>query len=548
MKKFFVALIAVMLLGAVAGLTACGETQCEHNYEEDTARTVAATCHSDGTKYMVCSKCGDETTEKITNRPNHAFTGAWVKVDNDVHARKCANCEAVNTATEAHNFVADTTKTDVAATCHSDGTRYLKCSDCGAEKTEAITNRPVHTYGEGEEVVWVKVDETNHAKQCKTTGCGYVDNAQSESHNFVADSSKTDIPATCHSDGTRYLVCTDCGAEKTETITDRPDHDFTGEWVKVDNDVHARKCANCEAVDATTAAHNFVADTTKTDVAATCHSDGTRYLVCSDCGAEKEEVDTNRPAHNYGEGENVVWVKVDETDHAKQCINEGCDYTDIDNKVAHTWDEGEVTAQPVLGVDGVKTFTCTDCNATYDETLSAKTSTTYKEGFSTEIAEGKLVGDWCYGSVNYTFGEKEDFTFEQFTNVADGAWKYDNTDPEQHVEIKDGYINASGKWAAVGFTFKTDMTATVNFKFTGTIPGDGTTPQSKFNCRIGVKNAEGVIYGNPEFRGGEVCSYEQTIEFKAGDTIYFMMEHAGTGWSSGTLEISITHNTNTQGA
>jgi len=512
MKKFFVAIIAVMLLGAVAGLTACGETQCDHNYEEDTARTVAATCHSDGTKYMVCSKCGDEKTENITNRPNHVFTGEWVKVDNDVHARKCANCDAVNTQTEAHDFVADSSKTDVAATCHSDGTRYLKCSDCGTEKTEAITDRPAHNYGEGEDIVWVKVDETNHAKQCKTTGCGYVDNTQTEAHDFVADSSKT-------------------------------------------------------------------------DVAATCHSDGTRYLKCSDCGAEKEETDTNRPAHNYGEGEEVVWVKVDETNHAMQCINDGCDYIDTDNKVAHTYsgtyesddnehwrvcdvcgneersahDWDEVTVQPTFWEDGSKTSTCTVCEKISEETLPAKTATTYKEGFTTESVEGKPAGDWCYGSVDYKFGEKEDFTFEQFTAPTDVAWKYDNADPEQHVEIKDGYINASGKWAAVGFTFKADMTATINFKFTGTIPKDdqgnrvtddqgNEIPQSKFNCRIGVKNAEGVIYGNPEFRGGEVCEYTQTIEFKAGDTVYFMMEHEGTGWSSGTLEITVTNTTNTQGA
>ena len=35
-------------------------------------------------------------------------------------------------------------------------------------------------------------------------------------------------------------------------------------------------------------------------------------------------------------------------------------------------------------------------------------------------------------------------------------------------------------------------------------------PQAKFNCRIGVKNADGIIYGNPEFRGGEVCEYKET--------------------------------------
>ncbi len=453
MKKCIAAICAMtMFLGAVSGLTACGGDAHEHIWN-DGEITSAPTCTEFGVRTFNCTVEGcTETYTEAVDKLAHEFTGEWVEVEGG-HAKKCANCEAVDTANKTNHNLAEDTEKRVDATCHSDGEKHFVCDDCGAETIEQITERPAHDFDNGE---WVEVED-GHAKQC--ANCEAVDTANKTNHNLVEDTEKR-VDATCHSDGEKHFVCNDCGATNVEYITERPAHDFdNGEWVEVEGG-HAKKCANCEAVD--------------------------------------------------------------------------------ENVIAHTWDEGEVTAQPTFWQDGEKTFTCNDCGKTKTEPVAAKTSVTYKEDFNINLEDGKQTGDWQYGTVDYKFDDNEDFTFTQFTtNNGSDAWTF--TDGA-NVEIKDEYINADGRWAAVAFTFKADTEASVSFTFTGTIPTDGDGnegPQSTFNCRIGLKNADGVIYGNPEFRDGAVCEYSVKKQFKAGDTIYFMIEHAGRGWTSGSLNIGI---------
>lgn len=566
MKKFIARLLsAVLLCGTAAGLTACGDTLCAHNYEEDAQRTVAATCHSDGTKYLVCTKCSNEKTEAITDRPAHNLgegeSVVWVKIDGTYHAKGCIvdGCDFVDSENKvAHVFVADETEIPNPATCHSDGIAYLKCS-CGERKTEPITDRPAHTYGEGESTVWVSVDESNHAKRCLIGGCGHVDGEHAEAHNFVAGDDNNMVCDNCgyeteaseelihikgntlkYSEGgtTHWYPCVNPAHTNCEAKFDEAVHDYTTELPEQgipatckENGKKVMKC-DCGAteevvIDKSTVSHSWDNGTvTKT---ATCQERGEKLYTCTVCGTTKTE-ETDKAEHNFT---NSAWEKFDETYHARRCATEGC--TELD-KEAHNWVDN-IEKEATFWEDGKKTGTCSVCAESKDETI-VKSSTTYKEGFNLTLEDEKPVGDWCYGSVDYQWGDNEDFDFEQFTTITSEAWKFDNDDPEQHVQIKDGYIDANGKWAAVGFTFKTDMTAKIDFTFTGTTTTEGI--KSKFNCRIGVKDKDGNIYGKPEFVGGEICSHNETIEFKAGDTIYFMIEHAGVGWTSGNLQITIT--------
>ena len=58
------------------------------------------------------------------------------------------------------------------------------------------------------------------------------------------------------------------------------------------------------------------------------------------------------------------WTKVDNTNHKRTCT----DPSHVETK-AHSWDNGVVTTQATTTSEGVKTYTCSVCNGTKEETI-----------------------------------------------------------------------------------------------------------------------------------------------------------------------------------
>ena len=228
---------------------------------------------------------------------------------------------------------------------------------------------------------WVTTDPEYHWHICTADGCEETD--EKVAHDWVADDSKTDVPATCIADGIHYLKCA-CGATKSRLITTRPDHSFTGaEWVTTDPDKHWHVCTTegCNETD-TPADHNWV-DSEKPDKPATCIADGEHYLKCSGCGAEKIEPITTRPNHSYTGAE---WVTTDPNYHWHVCTTDGC--TEIDEKAAHSWEDGDVITQPDADNDGLIKVTCSVCHAESTKVIPATghpkgTTLKYEEGGTT---------------------------------------------------------------------------------------------------------------------------------------------------------------------
>ena len=320
MKKLIAAVsAAVMLFGAVAGVTACGEDAGnghEHVFDEGEI-TTAPTCTVEGIKTFRCTVegCTESYTERV-GKVDHIFTGAWVEVDEDLHAKKCANCDEVGEETEAHRFVEDSEKL---------------------------------------------------------------------------------IPATCHSDGKKTYVCEDCGAEKTEAITERPAHDFdNGEWVEA-GEGHAKKCADCEAVDENIITHTY-SETLE-------HNSDGHWQVCEDCGYKTEPVE-------------------------------------------HKWDEGTVTTPPAFMQDGEKTYTCTDCGETMTEAVDALTSANHAEEFTTTAENNP----WGYGKMDVTGWDGDNFQYNLLpaTGTTQDAYTGDG------IEIKGGWLSGGGSY--ISYTVTADVT------------------------------------------------------------------------------------------
>ncbi len=103
--------------------------------------------------------------------------------------------------------------------------------------------------------------------------------------------------------------------------------------------------------------------------APTCMEEGNEWgQYCTKCGYVQTEP-TPIPALGH-DVENQEW-QFDDEQHWKICSRCG----DEVDKANHRWDGGEITAEPPATTDGVKTYTCTVCQATKTESTPATGTT-----------------------------------------------------------------------------------------------------------------------------------------------------------------------------
>ena len=161
-----------------------------------------------------------------------------------------------------------------------------------------------------------------------------------------------------------------------------------------------------------TVSMNFKADdivkTTSVSLVVACtHSyDNACDTTCNVCGA------TRKVTHSYDSGKVTT---------APTCTKEGvktytctvCNatVTEAVAKTGHTYDGGKVTKEATCTEDGVKTYTCTGCGATNTETIS-KTGHSYKSQVTKEATcaeEGvkTVTCEKCNSSYTDTIAKKD---------------------------------------------------------------------------------------------------------------------------------------------
>lgn len=196
--------------------------------------------------------------------------------------------------------------------------------------------------------------------------------------------------ATCTHGTIYYQSCAFCEAQgsKTFEMNDKMPHATAKTAAKaatctVNGNIEYYTCSTCGKLFKDAAGKNEIkaADTvikaghklTKTAAkAATCTANGNiTYYTCSVCKKLFKDdkgttaitaADTVIKAigHKYG-----AWTKLNDTQHQRVCSN---DKNHVE-KANHTWDAGKVTTAPTAAADGVKTYTCTVCNATKTEKI-----------------------------------------------------------------------------------------------------------------------------------------------------------------------------------
>ena len=144
-------------------------------------------------------------------------------------------------------------------------------------------------------------------------------------------------------------------------------HNWSGEW-KTDTHQHWKECSICKSKN-DVSAHTYnkeVAEESYKASDATCTSPARYYksCVCGAKGADTFESGEKDPDNHSGAlGD---W-KSDENNHWKEYP---CCHVPAD-KAPHNWDTGVIKKQPTCTTAGEKTFTCTVCNRTKTETVSA---------------------------------------------------------------------------------------------------------------------------------------------------------------------------------
>ena len=255
------------------------------------------------------------------------------------------------------------------------------------------------------------------------------------------------------------------------------------------------------AAGATTVNTNYYADGIDHLVEATNVTEG----ASTECYKKNETTGvTAYENHSYS----TAWTS-DANDHWHTCLN--CD--SVTGKAAHVWNNGSVTTQPTTTTTGVKTYTCTTCNATKTETIAklpsdsgSSSDPTYAVSTPSKTEHGTVTVSPRYAergdTVTITVKPDSGYVLETLT-VTDkngneltlkdkGDGKYTFTMPAGKVEVKASFAKE------VETSPFTDV-ATDDYYYEA--------------VKWAVKNGITTGVGNDLFAPGQPCTRAQIVTF-----------------------------------
>ena len=358
----------------------------EHVWGEG-AITTKPTCTTPGVKTYTCSVCNKTKTEEIP-ATGHQHTEvrnvkeATCKEEGYTGDTYCTDCgeklsSGEPTAKKAHDW--DEGKVTTEATCKNTGVKTYTCNNCSETKTEVIPMTD-HIWDNGK----VTTKPSCITPGVKTYTCTVCQETKTEEipatghqHTEVRNVKE----ATCTKEGyTGDTYCTDCGEKLSDgKILPKKDHDYE---IKDHKDATCTEdgyttsfCKNCgdekkETIKATGHQHTEVRDAKK----ATCTKAGyTGDTYCKDCGEKISSGEViAKLAHTWDEGNITKEADCKEMGvMTYTCHKCGATKTEDIPRAEHTWDEGEVTTAPTCTKPGVRTYTCSVCKATRTEAIKA---------------------------------------------------------------------------------------------------------------------------------------------------------------------------------
>ena len=149
-------------------------------------------------------------------------------------------------------------------------------------------------------------------------------------------------------------------------------------YVSHNNGTHSKVCQICGYTEEADCEFSVVV------TAPTCTLGGYTTHTCDYCGYSYVDGYTPATGHSWG-----AWTDNGNGTHSRVCAN---DPTHVQTK-DHVWNSGVVTTAPTCTVDGVRTYTCADCGATYTEAVPA---------IGHNWDDGEIVYTWSAGYTKCT--------------------------------------------------------------------------------------------------------------------------------------------------
>ena len=450
----------------------------DHNWNEGVI-TTAATCENAGVKTYTCTVCNATKTEAI-DATGHtpvdvAEQPATCTEAGHKAGTKCSVCGATISGMEEIPATGHTEVVDAAVepTCTEPGkTEGKHCSVCNEvlvaqevipakghtevidPAVEPTCTEPGKTAGKHcsvcnevtvkQEVVPAKghTEVTDPAVEATCTTPGKTEGKHCSVCNAVIVEQKT-IPAKGHTeviDAAKAPTCTEPG--KTE-----------GKHCSVCNEILVEQ----EEIPATGHTEKTVAGKP-----ATCTETGlTDGIKCSVCGTvikAQEEIPATGHTEKAVAGKPATCTETGLTDgiSCSVCGTVIKAQEEIPAK-GHSWDEGEITTSPTCENAGVKTYTCTVCNATKTEAIDATGHTPVEVAEQPATCEepGHTAGTKC-SVCDAILSGMEEISATGHTEVIDPAVAPTCTEPGKtegkHCSVCNKVIVAQEEIPAKGHT------------------------------------------------------------------------------------------------
>ena len=158
------------------------------------------------------------------------------------------------------------------------------------------------------------------------------------------------------------------------------DHVYEG-WNYSDSSKHQRECSECKNVE--TESHSWNGGSVTKQP--TCKETGVKTYTCTVCGGTKTESIPKTDNHTYGK-----WSNANASSHIHSCILCGKSETQ-----SHSWNAGSVTKQPTCKETGVRTYTCTSCGGTKNETIAKTDIHSYGDGLFVDNNTHEVTCSLC---------------------------------------------------------------------------------------------------------------------------------------------------------
>ena len=186
--------------------------------------------------------------------------------------------------------------------------------------------------------------------------------------------------ASCEVDGERTYTCAGCKANYTEKIK------ATGHQHTELRNVTAATCAQegytgdtyCKNCNTKLASGKVIPktehswDSGKITTVATCNEKGIKTYICTECNVTRTE-EIPSTGHQHTELRNVTAATCAQEGYTGDIYCKDCNTKLASGKVIpkteHSWDSGKITTAATCNGKGIKTYTCTGCNATKTEEI-----------------------------------------------------------------------------------------------------------------------------------------------------------------------------------